>query len=87
MTVLSELAEKLDVRRVRDTVMRHGEVIVAQRLGYLLERMGRRSLTNGIADWIGEAPLRPLDPGAPVNGASESRKWHLLVNAQLEPEA
>jgi len=87
VTVLSELAEKLDAKRLRDSVKRHGEVIVAQRLGYLLDRVGRRSLTKGLADWIGDAPLRPLDPGAPVNGASESRKWHLLVNAQLEPEA
>lgn len=87
VTVLSELAEKLDAKRLRDAVKRHGEVIVAQRLGYLLDRVGRRTLTKSLADWITDAPLRPLDPGAPVDGASESRKWHLLVNAELEPEA
>lgn len=87
ITVLSELAEKLDAKRMRETAKRHGEIIVAQRLGWLLDRIDRRSLTKGMAEWIGDAPLRPLDPGAPVNGASESRKWHLLVNAQLEPEA
>lgn len=87
VTVLSELGEKLDGRRLRDTVRRHGEVIVAQRLGYLLDRIGGRSLTKGLADWVADAPLRPLEPGAPVSGASESRKWHLLVNVELEPEA
>lgn len=39
VTVLSELAEKLDEKRLRDTVKRHGEAIVAQRLGYLLDRI------------------------------------------------
>jgi predicted transcriptional regulator of viral defense system len=87
VTVLSELAEKLDTKRLLDTAKRHTEVIVAQRLGYLLDRIGRRNLAKGLADWIADAPLRPLDPGAPMDDASESRKWHLLVNAELEPEA
>jgi len=87
VTVLSELAERIDAKKVRDTVKRHGEILVAQRLGYLLDQAGRRSLTRGLSDWIADAPLRPLDPGAPLGNASESRKWHLLVNVQLEPEA
>jgi predicted transcriptional regulator of viral defense system len=87
VTVLSELAEKLDAKKLLDAVKRHGEVTVAQRLGYVLDRVGRRDVTKGLAEWIADAPLRPLDPGAPVDGASESRKWHLLVNAELEPEA
>ncbi|MFN3486312.1 MAG: type IV toxin-antitoxin system AbiEi family antitoxin [Planctomycetota bacterium] len=87
VTVLSELAEKFDEKRLRDTVKRHGEVIVAQRLGYLLDRIGRRNLSKGLAAWVADAPLRPLDPGTPVDGASESRRWRLLVNVALEPEA
>ena len=87
VTVLSELAERLDANKLRDTVKRHGEPLVAQRLGYILDRVGRRSLTKGLADWIADAPLRPLDPGNPADGAPESRKWRLLVNAELEAEA
>ncbi|MGQ9589945.1 MAG: type IV toxin-antitoxin system AbiEi family antitoxin domain-containing protein [Planctomycetota bacterium] len=87
VTVLSELAEKLDAKKLLESVKRHGEVIVAQRLGYLLDRTGRRDLTKGLADWTQGASLQRLDPGAPADGASESRKWHLLVNAELEPEA
>lgn len=87
VTVLSELAEKLDAKGLGDTVRRHGEILVAQRLGYLLDHVGRRDLTKGIAGRVRHAPLRPLDPSSPVNGASESRKWHLLVNARVEPEA
>lgn len=87
VTVLSELAEKLDAKSLRETVKRHGEVLVAQRLGYLLDHVGRRDLTKGLAGYVDDAPRRPLDPAAPVNGAAESRKWHLLVNAHVEPEA
>jgi predicted transcriptional regulator of viral defense system len=86
-TVLSELAEKLDAAKLRDTVKRHGEVLVAQRLGWLLDQLGRRNLTKELAAWVEEAPVRPLDPSAPVKGARESRKWRLLVNARVEPEA
>lgn len=87
ITVLSELAEKLDEKRLRDTVKRHGEVLVAQRLGYLLERLGRRRLSKPLAVWVAEAPLRALDPSASLDGASKSRTWRLLVNVELEPEA
>jgi predicted transcriptional regulator of viral defense system len=86
VTVLSELAGKLNSKRLLDTAKRHGDVLVAQRLGHLLDRAGNTHLTRGLADWIAGAPLRPLDPGAPADDASESRKWRLLVNAELEPE-
>lgn len=86
VTVLSELAEKLDARKLRRTVKGHDEVIVAQRLGYLLDKLGRQDLSKGFSDWVEAAPLRLLDPGAKP-GASESRKWRLSINAQVEPEA
>jgi len=87
VTVLSELAGSLDAKRLADTVFRHNEVIVAQRLGHLLECVGRRDLSRGFEKWVADAPLRPLDPAAPVDGASQSGKWHLIVNIQTEPEA
>ncbi|MBI2930958.1 MAG: type IV toxin-antitoxin system AbiEi family antitoxin [Planctomycetes bacterium] len=86
-TVVSELAQKLDPKKLLEAAKRHGDVLVAQRLGYMLDRIGRRDLTKSLANWVAEAPFRPLDPGAPVNGASESRKWRLFVNAELEPES
>ena len=86
VTVLSELAERLDAKKLRAVVKRHGDVLVGQRLGYLLDRSRRSGLTRGIADWVAGAPFRPLNPGAPTDGAGESRKWRLLVNAKLDPE-
>ena len=86
VTVLSELAEKLDAKQLCRVVKGHDEAIVAQRLGYLLEKLGHKELSNGFADWIQDAPMRLLDPTAGPR-ASENRKWRLLVNAHVEPEA
>ena len=85
VTILSELAEKLDAAKLKKCVKAHGELIVAQRMGYLLDRVGRRDLSKGLADWVKDAPLRPLDPAASFP-ASESRKWRLWINAKLEAE-
>lgn len=76
ITVLAELSEKLNAKRVQSTVEGHGDVVVAQRLGYLLDRIGRRGLAKGLAEWVKDASVRPLDPGSPVRGATESRRWH-----------
>jgi predicted transcriptional regulator of viral defense system len=86
-TVLAELSEKLDARELRATVRRHGDSLVAQRLGYLLDRLRRQDLTKDLAAWVAKAPLRPLAPGASIDGARESHKWRLLVNASVEVEA
>jgi len=89
VTVLAELAERLDAAALLKTVKGHGDPLVAQRLGFLLDLVRRGDLTAGLARWVGrdEAPFRPLDPSLPVAGASESAKWHLLVNTHPEPEA
>jgi len=87
VTVISELTEKLDGGRLRDTVKRHADIIVAQRLGYLLDLLRRQDLSRGLGSMVRSAPARPLDPAAPLVGAAESRKWHILINTRLEPEA
>jgi len=59
---------------------------VAQRLGHLLDLLRRQDLSKGFVNMVKDAPPRPLDPTAPSAGASESRKWHILINTRLEPE-
>ena len=87
LTVLSELTEKLDRQELRHAIEAHDEPIVAQRLGYLLDRLNRSDLTEGFDRFISDAPLRALDPGASTRKAPKSEKWHLLVNANPEPES
>jgi len=89
VTILAELAERLDAAALLKTVKGHGDPLVAQRLGFLLDLVRRGDLTAGLARWVGrdDAPYRPLEPSLPVAGAFESAKWRLLVNTHLEPEA
>ena len=87
VTVLKELSDRLDPGRLRETARRHGEVVVGQRLGYLLEKVGRKGLSTGLAGFVKRAPLRVLEPGIPAKGGRENAKWHLLVNVQLRAEA
>ena len=86
VTVLSELAEKLDGAKLRQTVKGHGDILVAQRLGYLLDKLGWQELSKGFTGWVKKAPLRLLDPVGGV-ASSENRRWRLAINARVEPEA
>lgn len=86
ITVLSELVEKLDAVKLRKIVIQHNEIIVAQRLGYLLDIIGRPNLTKGFSNLVRHAPLRLLDPSMPTGKSKKNKKWQLLINTQLEPE-
>jgi predicted transcriptional regulator of viral defense system len=87
-TVLSELSESLDAASLKKCVKGHGDLLVAQRLGFLLDLVDGKDLTAGLAQWVekARAPFRPLAPSAASAGARESAKWRLRVNVRLEPE-
>lgn len=87
VTILSELSDKLDARRLFGLVKLHDEPVVAQRLGYILDRLGRTNLTAALAAWIKSAPVKWLDPTASLKRGEVNGKWHLRINASVEPEA
>jgi predicted transcriptional regulator of viral defense system len=87
ITVLRELGDALRAGPLLDCVRRHGEPVVAQRLGFLLDQTGHPRLTGGLAKWIAGAPARALDPSSPVSGVGVDGKWHVRVNATLHSEA
>jgi predicted transcriptional regulator of viral defense system len=89
ITVLSELGEKLDAKKLLATIKRHGDPFVARRLGWLLDRAGWQELTPGLAKWAGkkDVPWILLDPREKFEKVSQSRKWQIWVNTELEPEA
>ncbi|MBI4669935.1 MAG: hypothetical protein HY747_12295 [Elusimicrobia bacterium] len=87
VTVFAELAERLDSKKLLETVVRHKEIFVAQRLGFILELIGREDLTQGLAEFVRKAPVRLLDPSQPRLKKSVARKWRLAVNVNLKAEA
>jgi predicted transcriptional regulator of viral defense system len=86
VTVLSELAERLDA---------HALIAIAplvrlpdiQRLGYLLDTIGQVELTTPLAEWLAVRQPRavPLHPGGPADGKLDQR-WHVLPNVELEAD-
>ena len=58
-------------------------------MGWLLEKVGRKNLTVGLTKWVGNknVPLIRLDSAEGIEKVSISKKWRLLINVELEPEA
>jgi len=83
-TVLVELAERLDARKLVDVapLLRLPDV---QRLGYLLDAVGHGAVASLLAQWL--AAKRPravlLQQGGEA-GAEVDPRWRVVPNAELE---
>ncbi len=86
-TVLAELAESLDPVKLR-AAARLCPVSWSQRLGFLLERAGKRGLARGIQPLVHRRAhsQTPLVRNAPRGRVPRSSRWKLLVNANVEPD-
>jgi len=85
-TVLGELAELIDGQTLAQIahLVKLSEV---QRLGYLLDAVGKGNLVRPLAEWLKARKPRvtPLLPGAPAQGEIDER-WHVRPNTELEIE-
>ena len=86
-TVLGELAEQLDARKlvaVADTA----PPAWSQRLGYLLERVGAPDKVTPLKTWAQEHARQPAVLLAGTQSASGDRDkgWKIVVNATVEPD-
>lgn len=86
VTILSELAERLDSERLVQAVAAESEVAAAQRVGLLLDRAGAGNKTGPLATWVAERRPRTIrlraDLGA--TGAPKDERWRLFVNETIE---
>ena len=88
-TVISELAPSLDSKRLLAAVRVVEDVPSAQRLGYILDTLRHRRLSEPIHKWFVESVhrMQPLRPGRPVEDALKNRRWALMINGPIEVEA
>lgn len=88
VTVLSELADHLHARKLAEVAM-FSPVSWSQRLGAILDVLGRSSLTAILARWVEEKDADPtrLLSDHPVEGTPWDPRWRVHLNADLEPEA
>ena len=86
-TVLSELAESMDSRKLAAGVSRVARSD-AQRLGWLLDSIGETRLADAIAARIDGQRLlpTPLTSGRDATDAALDSRWHVLVNDHVEPD-
>lgn len=85
-TVIAELAPLLRPQRLVRAVAVTQDVPNAQRLGYILDRLDRRGLSDAVHRWLGaQSPrLLPLRPAASPAAAREVPRWRLLVDEPVE---
>lgn len=87
--ILRELLPLLDETKLLKVIRLQSDVPNAQRLGYLLDRLRARSLARAVHGWTERhcKSLVGLRPGETISGATENRRWHVLVGEPIETEA
>jgi len=85
-TVLGELTERLDERKLADAARADGELACSQRLGYVLEIVGAGNRASALAEWVNHRKPRntPLNPRRSVKGYSVDRRWRVVINDTIE---
>ena len=86
-TVLSELHEKLDPSKLKDTASVYPLPWV-QRLGYLLDFVGAAEKTVKLAQFVAKSAKRatPLTPHRGMTGVAIDKKWNVAINVTVEPD-
>lgn len=87
VTVLSELAERLDADKLAIAAA-SAPVAWSQRLGHLLERAGARAKTAPLKDYVraNAGDVVVLLPRAHTRKAHRDETWKLIVNVKVEPQ-
>lgn len=85
-TVLSELAPLCEPKKLLVAVRKIDDLPNAQRLGYILDHVRRKRVTGPLHKWVvrQNPNMIPLWSDRPVDSIRTSRRWRLLVNANLE---
>lgn len=88
-TVLSELAERMDPKRLVDIAKKGEELSVVQRLGYLLERTEHGDLTRDLSKFVDahKPKMVALEPRSSEDVPGRDLRWRVVVNTTIEIEA
>ena len=83
-TVLVELAERIDPRRLAKVAAK-GRQPDAQRLGYLLEHLGLEKVAKPLATLVASWRRRPvlLRPDRPGGGLECDPRWYVIANEEV----
>lgn len=86
-TVLDELREKMMSDRLVEVAKIVGELAPVQRLGYLLDYLKDKKLSESLHKWVKNRNLLPV-PLIPTRKLPEKRtynsKWAIIINEKIE---
>jgi predicted transcriptional regulator of viral defense system len=85
-TVLQELGETMNRKKLENAAKADGNVAYIQRLGFLLEKAGFSTLAEPLFKWVNRQNTFPvrLDVSIPAKGAKKDERWKVLVNLDIE---
>jgi predicted transcriptional regulator of viral defense system len=86
-TVLSELAESISPEKLLEEA-RKAPLAWAQRLGFLLDLVGRSDVAEDLLPFVQVRARRvvPLEASSPRTGAKRSARWRVAINVDVEPD-
>lgn len=87
-TVLMELSEKLTSDSIFQVAKREKEMGCSQRLGYILEKIGKKDLVLKLKKWMIHQKPMPilLNPNKEFKESSKQYDWNIIVNEKVESE-
>lgn len=87
-TVLDELAESVNPKDLKPLLEKNNELTWIQRLGYLLEQLGRNELAEILYQHIKDQKtnIAPLVPYYSMRGTERNTKWRIAINAVMESD-
>ncbi len=88
-TILNEMVAMLDAQRLLEAAKTEGNVMAAQRLGYILEQAGAEKIVEPLANWLKACDLHAirLRPDRPAEKLDAHPVWRVIPNETLEIEA
>lgn len=87
-TVIHELGEKLDKKKLLELTTVFKESAWVQRLGYLLETLGYEDTAQALLAHLKTTKSRmiPLVPYLAIDNAEKCKKWRIYINANIESD-
>jgi len=85
-TVLTELAEQIEIKKIIELSQFYQELSWLQRLGYLLELLGFDAMASKINSILAKKKLSwaLLSARAPYKKSARNAKWKVIVNTEVE---
>jgi predicted transcriptional regulator of viral defense system len=90
-TLISELADAMEIKRITTDLVSETPITYLQRLGYLLENYTAKpdlagKLKKEISLVHKTLPKMPLKPGKSIAGYPTDKKWGLIINTEIETD-